>query len=394
MMFIHFQERGEPMKFEFAEEIMRQARITVIGAGGGGNNAVNTMIHSALEGVEFIAVNTDAQVLDNSLAPMKLQIGAKVTKGLGAGANPEVGRQAALEDMERLKECVQEADMVFITAGLGGGTGTGAAPVIGRLAKEAGALTVGVVTKPFNFEGKKRARQADEGLEALKEVVDTVIVIPNQRLLGIIDKTTPLFDAFKIADDVLCQAVQGISDLITTPGLVNVDFADVRTIMTGRGRAVMGTGIATGDGRAVEAAHKAISSPLLEDGSMDGARRVLINITGTEAMTLYEINEATSIIQEEAHEEANIIFGSAINSNLGDALKVTVIATGFEERVAEEEEPVMKKAVNFETYAGGKTMETPTYLRKGKLNYEQDMRAASYDENDLDVPTFLRRKLD
>jgi len=381
------------MKFEFAEEVMRQARITVIGAGGGGNNAVNTMIHSALEGVEFIAVNTDSQVLGNSLAPMKLQIGAKVTKGLGAGANPEIGRQAALEDQERIKECIQEADMVFITAGLGGGTGTGAAPVIGRLAKEAGALTVGVVTKPFNFEGKKRALQAEKGLADLKDVVDTVIVIPNQRLLGIIDKTTPLFDAFKIADDVLCQAVQGISDLITTPGLVNVDFADVRTIMTGRGRAVMGTGIATGEGRAVEAAHKAISSPLLEDGSMDGARRVLINITGTEEMTLYEINEATSIIQEEAHEEANIIFGSAINPNMGDSLKVTVIATGFEEALPEEEETVVKKAVNFETYAGGKTMETPTYLRKGKLNFDLDVRG-NYDENDLDVPTFLRKQLD
>ncbi len=381
------------MKFEFAEDVMRQAQITVIGAGGGGNNAVNTMIHSALEGVDFIAVNTDSQVLGSNLAPVKLQIGAKVTKGLGAGANPEIGRQAALEDQERIKECVQAADMVFITAGLGGGTGTGAAPVIGRLAKEAGALTVGVVTKPFNFEGKKRALQAEQGLADLKEVVDTVIVIPNQRLLGIIDKTTPLFDAFKIADDVLCQAVQGISDLITTPGLVNVDFADVRAIMTGRGRAVMGTGIAVGDGRAVEAAHKAISSPLLEDGSMDGARRVLINITGTEEMTLYEINEATSIIQEEAHEEANIIFGSAINPNLGDSLKVTVIATGFEEAATEAEETVLKKAVNFETFAGGKAVETPTYLRKGRLNLDSETRGI-YDENDLDVPTFLRRQLD
>ncbi|NOY52460.1 MAG: cell division protein FtsZ [Deltaproteobacteria bacterium] len=381
------------MKFEFAEEVMRQAQITVIGAGGGGNNAVNTMIHSALEGVDFVAVNTDSQVLGSNLAPLKLQIGAKVTKGLGAGANPEIGRQAALEDQERIKECVQDADMVFITAGLGGGTGTGAAPVIGRLAREAGALTVGVVTKPFNFEGKKRALQAEQGLADLKEVVDTVIVIPNQRLLGIIDKTTPLFDAFKIADDVLCQAVQGISDLITTPGLVNVDFADVRAIMTGRGRAVMGTGIATGEGRAVEASHKAISSPLLEDGSMDGARRVLINITGTEEMTLYEINEATSIIQEEAHEEANIIFGSAINPNLGDSLKVTVIATGFEEAPADAEETVLKKAVNFETFAGGKAVETPTYLRKGRLNLDLDTRG-NYDANDLDVPTFLRKQLD
>ncbi len=380
------------MKFEFTEEVMCQAKITVIGAGGGGCNAVNTMILAKLEGVEFVAANTDAQALSSILAPVKLQIGTKVTKGLGAGANPEIGRQAALEDNEAIKECLQGMDMVFITAGLGGGTGTGAAPVIGRLAKEAGALSVGVVTKPFNFEGKRRARQAEVGLEELKEVVDTVIVIPNQRLLGIIDKATPLFDAFKIADDVLCQAVQGISDLITTPGLVNVDFADVRTIMTGRGRAVMGTGVARGEGRAVEAAHKAISSPLLEDGSMDGARRVLINITGTEEMSLYEINEATSIIQEEAHEDANIIFGSAINPEMDDSLKVTVIATGFDEP-AVEEEPVMKQAVNFETYAGGKTIETPTYLRKGTLNVGSDA-LAGYDENDLDVPTFLRRQID
>lgn len=380
------------MKFEFAEEVMNPARITVIGIGGGGNNAVNTMIASRLEGVEFIAVNTDAQVLGSSAAAMKVQIGEKLTKGLGAGANPEVGRQAALEDQDRIRECFEGADMIFITAGMGGGTGTGAAPVIGRLAKEVGALAVGVVTKPFNFEGKRRAKQAEEGLAALKEAVDTVIVIPNQRLLGIIDKTTPLFDAFKIADDVLCQAVQGISDLITTPGLVNVDFADVRTIMTGKGRAVMGTGIAIGEGRAVEAAHKAISSPLLEDGSMDGARRVLINISGTESMTLFEINEATSIIQEEAHEDANIIFGSAINPNMGDALKVTVIATGFEEPVVIEE-PVVKKAVNFDTYAGGKTMETPTFIRKGRLNVDHGI-GGTYDQNDLDVPTFLRRQLD
>jgi cell division protein FtsZ len=380
------------MKFEFADEVLSPARITVIGTGGGGNNAVNTMIKSMAEGVEFIAVNTDAQVLSSNVAPVKLQIGAKLTKGLGAGADPEVGRQAALEDQDRIKECLQGADMVFVTVGLGGGTGTGSAPIIGRLAKEAGALTVGVVTKPFNFEGKQRAKQAEDGLQALKDVVDTVIVIPNQRLLGIIDKNTPLFDAFKIADDVLSQAVQGISDLITTPGLVNVDFADVRAIMTGRGRAVMGTGIAIGDGRAVEAAHKAISSPLLEDGSMDGARRVLINITGTEDMTLFEINEATSIIQEEAHEDANIIFGSAIDESLGEGLKVTVIATGFEE-VVPVEEPVMKKAVNFETYAGGKAMDTPAFIRKGRQNSGSEFRG-NYDENDLDVPTFLRRQLD
>lgn len=380
------------MKFEFAGDVPSQAKIMVIGVGGGGNNAVNTMIQSQLDGVEFIAVNTDAQILSTSLAVMKLQIGTKLTKGLGAGANPEVGRQAALEDQEQIKESLQGADMVFVTAGMGGGTGTGAAPVIGRLAKESGALVVGVVTKPFNFEGKQRARQAEQGLQQLKEMVDTVIVIPNQRLLGIIDKQTALYDAFKIADDVLCQAVQGISDLITMPGLVNVDFADVRTIMTGRGRAVMGTGIAAGESRAVEAAHKAISSPLLEDGSMGGARRVLINITGTDKMALYEINEATSIIQEEAHEDANIIFGSAINPDMGDALKVTVIATGFEEP-ALLEEPVVKKAVNFETYAGGKAMDTPTFIRRGRMSTGQDSRGR-YDENDLDIPTFLRRQLD
>ena len=380
------------MKFEFAEEPMQPARITVIGVGGGGNNAVDTMIRSGLEGVEFVAVNTDAQVLAASRAPVKLQVGAKLTKGLGAGANPEIGRQAALEDQDRIKECLQGSDMVFITAGLGGGTGTGAAPVIGRLAREAGALTVGVVTKPFLFEGKRRASQAEEGLAALKDVVDTVIVIPNQRLLGVIDKNTFLLDAFQLADDVLCQAVQGISDLITAPGLINVDFADVRTIMTGRGRAVMGTGVASGEGRAVEAAHKAISSPLLEEGSMDGARRVLVNITGTETMTLFEINEATTIIQEEAHEDANIIFGSAINGNMGEALKVTVIATGFEEPVQREEPPV-KKAVNFETYTGGKTMDRPAFLRKERPAAGL-FRPGNFDENDLDVPTFLRRQLD
>jgi len=382
------------MNFEFAGDVPSQAKIMVIGVGGGGNNAVNTMIQSQLEGVDFIAVNTDAQVLATSLAPMKLQIGGKLTKGLGAGANPEIGRQAALEDQDQIKESIQGSDMIFITAGMGGGTGTGAAPVIGRMAKEAGALVVGVVTKPFNFEGKQRAAQAEQGLQQLKDAVDTVIVIPNQRLLGIIDKQTALFDAFKIADDVLCQAVQGISDLITLPGLVNVDFADVRTIMTGKGRAVMGTGIAVGEGRAVEAAHKAISSPLLEDGSMGGARRVLINITGTEKMALYEINEATSIIQEEAHEDANIIFGSAINPSMGDALKVTVIATGFEEpAAAEEPAAVVKKAVNFETYAGGKAMDTPTFIRRGKMSTGYDSRGR-YDENDLDIPTFLRRQLD
>jgi cell division protein FtsZ len=318
---------------EFDE--VQQARIVVFGVGGGGGNAVNTMISANLDGVEFICANTDCQALDANLAPMKIQLGNGVTRGLGAGANPDVGRQAALESEERIKEMLAGADMAFITAGMGGGTGTGGAPIIARLAKEAGALTVGVVTKPFLFEGKKRRRQAEEGIAALGDAVDTLITIPNQRLLSVAGQSTTMLDAFRRADEVLLNAVQGISDLITVPGLINVDFADVRTIMSCMGRALMGTGRAKGDRRAIEAAQQAISSPLLEDVSIDGATGILINITGGPDLTLFEVNEASSLIQEAAHEEANIIFGSVIDPNIKDEVRITVIATGFDKLPAD-----------------------------------------------------------
>jgi cell division protein FtsZ len=313
---------------EFDE--VQQARIVVFGVGGGGGNAVNTMINAHLDGVEFVCANTDCQALDANLAPMKVQLGHGLTRGLGAGANPEVGKNAALESVDRIKEILAGADMIFVTAGMGGGTGTGAAPVIARLAREAGALTVGVVTKPFLFEGKKRRRQAEDGIAALAESVDTLITIPNQRLLSVAGQSTTMLDAFRRADEVLLNAVQGISDLITVPGLINVDFADVRTIMSSMGRALMGTGRAKGDRRALEAAQQAISSPLLEDVSIDGATGILINITGGPDLTLFEVNEASSLIQEAAHEEANIIFGSVIDPNLKEEVRITVIATGFD----------------------------------------------------------------
>jgi len=305
------------------------ASIKVVGIGGGGGNAVNTMIASGLPGIEFITANTDVQALRASLAPVKLQLGERLTKGLGAGANPDVGREAALEDSERLREVLAGADMVFITAGMGGGTGTGGAPVVARIAKELGALTVGVVTKPFQFEGKKRMRQADSGIDALKDAVDTLIAIPNQRLLAIAGRNTSLLETFKRADDVLLQAVRGISDLITVHGLINLDFADVRTIMADMGMAMMGCGIASGENRAIEAAQKAVASPLLEDISIQGAQGVLINITGSPDLSLHEVNEAATLIQEEAHDDANIIFGAVIDERMGDEIRITVIATGF-----------------------------------------------------------------
>ncbi len=307
------------------------ARIKVIGIGGGGGNAVNTMIASGLSGVEFIAANTDMQALGMNLAPIKLQLGAQLTKGLGAGANPDIGREAALEDLDLVRDQLIGADMVFITAGMGGGTGTGGAPVVARIAKDLGALTVAVVTKPFVFEAKKRMRQAEEGMRALKDAVDTLIVIPNERLLSIATRDTSLLDAFRRADDILLQAVRGISDLITVNGLINLDFADVRTIMSEMGMAMMGAGVASGDKRATEAAEKAISSPLLEDISIQGARGVLINITGSHTLSLHEVNEAASLIQQEAHEDANIIFGAVIDERMGDEIRLTVIATGFGE---------------------------------------------------------------
>ena len=306
------------------------AKIKAIGVGGGGSNAVSRMVAAGLGGVEFIVANTDAQALDQSRAAVKIQIGQKLTNGLGAGADPNIGRQAALEDTDTILETLSGADMIFLTTGLGGGTGTGAAPVIASLASELGALTVAVVTKPFRFEGRKRAVHAEAGLEALRECVDTVITIPNERLLAIIDRRTSLIEAFSIADDVLRQAIQGISDLILVPGLINLDFADVKTIMSGMGVAMMGTGIAEGDNRAMQAAQKAIASPLLEDGSVTGARGIIINVTGGPDMSLMEVNEASCVIQEAAHEDANIIFGAVVDPTLTGKMKITVIATGFE----------------------------------------------------------------
>ena len=306
----------------------------MVGVGGGGSNAVNRMVEVGLGGVEFIVANTDVQALDHNKAGVKVQIGHKLTKGLGAGADPNIGRQAALEDTDTIIHALSGADMIFVTTGLGGGTGTGAAPVIASLASELGALTIAVVTKPFKFEGRKRAIQAEAGLEALRECVDTVITIPNERLLSIIDRRTSLTEAFTMADDVLRQAIQGISDLILVPGLINLDFADVKTIMSGMGVAMMGTGVAEGDGRAMTAAQKAMSSPLLEDGSVHGARGVIINVTGGPDMSLMEVNEASCVIQEAAHEDANIIFGAVVDPKLEGKVKITVIATGFDRKGA------------------------------------------------------------
>ncbi len=306
------------------------AKIKVIGVGGGGNNAVNRMIEAGVEGVEFIAVNTDGQALNQSKAEITIQIGASLTRGLGAGANPQIGMRAVEESEREIEEALRGADMVFVTAGMGGGTGTGAAPEIARIAKKLGSLTIGVVTRPFRFEGRKRAVNADAGIDAMKEAVDTLIIIPNERLLEIVDKRTPMLEAFREADNVLLRGVQGISDLIAVPGLINLDFADVKTVMSHKGTALMGIGIAKGDGRAVEAAHKAINSPLLET-SISGARGVILNITGGRNLSLFEIQEAADVIASTTHEDLNMIFGSVINDNLKDEIIVTVIATGFTE---------------------------------------------------------------
>lgn len=304
------------------------ASIKVIGVGGGGSNAVNRMIDSGLQGVDFLVANTETQALDNSKADIKIQLGEKLTKGLGAGANPQVGEEAAQESREEITKALQGSDMVFVTAGMGGGTGTGAAPIVAECAREMGALTVGVVTKPFTFEGKRRKNQADKGIEMLTSKVDTIIVIPNDKLLQVVDKKTPLNEAFCTADDVLRQGIKGISDLITVPGLINLDFADVKTIMTNQGEALMGIGIGEGENRAVDAAKMAINSPLLET-SIEGAKGILLNITGSGDLSLFEINEAAEIISEAADPEANIIFGSVIDENLGDRVQITVVATGF-----------------------------------------------------------------
>ncbi|HET7347137.1 MAG TPA: cell division protein FtsZ [Acidobacteriaceae bacterium] len=321
----------DEIRIQYQDEVPRGARIKVIGVGGGGGNAVNRMISARVEGVEFIAANTDRQALQLSQAPVKLQLGTRLTSGLGAGANPDVGRKAALEDSEKIIEALEGADMVFVTAGLGGGTGTGAAPVIASLASEMGALTVAVVTQPFSFEGKRRMAQARRGMEELLESVDTMIVIPNEKLLAVA-KDAGFFESFRIADDVLRQGVQGISDIITIPGIINRDFADVKTTMAGMGYAVMGTAVRSGATRAVEAAQAAMASPLLESGAIDGARGILINITGSSNLKLNEVNEASTLIQSAAHEDANIIFGAVLNESMGDDVKITVIATGFKQQ--------------------------------------------------------------
>lgn len=322
------------MRIHYHEESVRGARIKVIGVGGGGGNAVNRMIAAHMEGVEFIAANTDVQALKLSSAPVKLQLGVRLTLGLGAGANPDVGRRAALEDSEKIIEALEGADMVFVTAGLGGGTGTGAAPVIASLASEMGMLTVAVVTRPFAFEGKRRLQQAERGLKELLESVDTMIVIPNEKLLAVA-RDAGFFESFRIADDVLRQGVQGISDIITIPGIINRDFADVKTTMAGMGHSVMGTAVASGSNRAIEAAQAAMASPLLEAGAIDGARGILINITGSSSLKLSEVNEASSLIQSSAHEDANIIFGAVLDERMGDEVKITVIATGFRDQMPE-----------------------------------------------------------
>jgi cell division protein FtsZ len=327
---IQESSQDERLRLTIEEEARTGARIKVIGVGGGGGNAVARMVQGGLSGVEFIVANTDSQALKSSPAPIKIQIGSKLTKGLGAGADPNVGRQAALEDTDTLIQALSGADMVFVTTGLGGGTGTGAAPVIASLATELGALTIAVVTRPFKFEGKKRFTQAEFGLDALRECVDTVITIPNERLLSVIDRSTSMLDAFSTADDVLRQAIQGISDLILVPGMINLDFADVKTIMSGMGVAMMGTAMAEGSSRALEAAQRAISSPLLEDASVNGARGVIINVTGGPDLSLMEVNEALTVIQEAAHEDANIIFGAVVDPSLEAKVKITVIATGFD----------------------------------------------------------------
>lgn len=344
-------------------EVENFAQIRVVGIGGGGSNAVNRMIEEGLQGVEFIAVNTDAQALMLSKAPHRIRIGEKLTKGLGSGGDPEIGRKAAEESSDLLYEALKGSDMVFLTAGIGGGTGTGASPVVGKIAREVGALTIGVVTKPFSFEGKRRQQVAEEGIEALKEEVDTLIVIPNDRLLEIVDKKASIQDAFRVADDVLRQGIQGISELITVPGLINLDFADVRSIMAEGGAALMAIGRASGDNRAIEAAQAAISSSLL-DITIDGARGILFNVTGGNDLSLFEVNQAAEIIKETAHPEVNIIFGAVIDPEMDDEIKITVIATGFD--VAEQRKPpVAKRAAEFPVRA--------------------------FDREDLDIPAFLRR---
>jgi cell division protein FtsZ len=394
--------------FSLHEGDVMPVHIKVIGVGGAGCNAINTMIQAGLKNVEFISANTDLQALGRAQASFKIQLGPERTRGLGAGAKPEIGKESALESRDQIRECLEGAEMVFVTAGMGGGTGTGAAPVVAGLAREMGILTVGVVTKPFQYEGHRRMSYAEEGLRELRRQVDTLLVIPNQRLLGIVDKSTPLLEAFKVADDVLRQAIQGIADVITTAGHVNVDFADVRTVMTFTGRAVMGMGVARGPNRAQEAAQKAINSPLLEDGSVTGARGVLLNITGGPNMTLHEVGEAASIIQDAADPQANIIVGQVINPDIKEDLIVTVVATGFEK-----DEPAARLSVGGRAAAmpsqaaaepalagvrdaggdeSGKQIEKPAFLRRFTSKRETQERLSLTTDDPWDVPTFLRKQ--
>ena len=387
--------------FEFIEKTGQVAKLKVVGVGGGGCNAINTMIASNLEGVEFISANTDVQALKNSRASVRLQLGEALTKGLGAGADPHIGKNAALEDIDKIRENLEGADMIFIAAGLGGGTGTGAAPVIAEAAKALGALTVAIVTKPFNFEGKRRRRIAEEGLKELADKVDSLIAIPNQRLISVVERQTSFVESFKMADEVLLHGLKSISDLVTVPGLINLDFADVKTIMSERGMAFMGIGIASGEDRAKEAARKAISSPLLEDISISGARGLLINIAGSSSLSLHEVDEAVSLIQQEAHddEDSNIIFGAVIDDSLGDRIQITVIATGFD-RTAEllqeqfgsefaanrltRDAPVMNAA----GFSGAAFKEPAKVIKLGTIISE------FADDGMYDIPTFIRNQAD
>jgi cell division protein FtsZ len=395
--------------FSLHEGDVMPVHIKVIGVGGAGCNAINTMIQAGLKHVEFISANTDVQALGRAQASFKIQLGPERTRGLGAGAKPEIGKESALESRDQIRESLEGAEMVFVTAGMGGGTGTGAAPVVAGIAREMGILTVAVVTKPFQYEGHRRMSYAEEGLRELRRHVDTLLVIPNQRLLGIVDKSTPLLEAFKVADDVLRQAIQGIADVITTAGHVNVDFADVRTVMTFTGRAVMGMGVARGPNRAQEAAQKAINSPLLEDGSVTGARGVLLNITGGPNLTLHEVGEAASIIQDAADPQANIIVGQVINPEIKEDLIVTVVATGFEkdepgarlsagERAAAmpsrsaAAEPALAGVRDAGGDESGKQIEKPAFLRRFTSKRETQERLGLTTEDPWDVPTFLRKQ--
>jgi cell division protein FtsZ len=403
-------DKNNGIRIQFHEEPRSNAKIKVVGVGGGGSNAVNRMIDAKLEGVEFYVANTDLQALQMSRAPVRIQLGVKLTNGLGAGANPEIGRKGALEDADKVIEALEGADMVFVTAGLGGGTGTGAAPIIASLASEIGALTVAVITKPFAFEGRRRMQQAERGLAELLDSVDTMIVIPNEKLLAVA-QNAGFFESFRVADDILRQAVQGISDIITIPGIINRDFADVKAIMAGMGYAVMGTATAKGEGRAVEAAQKAIASPLLEAGAIDGARGILINITGSASLKLAEVNEASSIIQSAAHEDANIIFGAVLDEKMKDEVKITVIATGFKERPARGERALsaaaaaISQARTASSYVPPSAPEPappsppihrappPAPLRDHtSLDALKSGVKGNFEQDDLDVPAFIRKR--